>query len=63
MKIRISIYPLQGSQKSHYAIGAFGKSNLDRVLNRNIKSEKSSYLGVKYHVRTDFAFDTVTLQL
>ena len=52
----------KGSHKSHYAVGAFGKkSNLDRVLNRKIKAEKSSYLGVKYHVRTDFALDTVAL--
>ena len=52
----------KGIHKSHYVVGAFGKkSNLDRVLNRNIKSEKSPYLGVKYHVRTDFAIDTVAL--
>ena len=52
----------KGRYQAHYAVGAFGKkSNLDRVLNRSIKPEKSSYLGVKYHVRTDFAIDTVAL--
>ena len=52
----------KGRYQAHYAVGAFGKkSNLDRVFNRSIKPEKSSYLGVKYHVRTDFAIDTVAL--
>jgi flavin-dependent dehydrogenase len=52
----------KGSHLAYYAVGAFGKkSNLDRVLNRSIKPEKSSYLAVKYHVRTDFALDTVAL--
>ncbi|HET8830083.1 MAG TPA: NAD(P)/FAD-dependent oxidoreductase [Pelobium sp.] len=43
-------------------IGAFGKrSNLDQKLNRSFFYQRSPYIGVKYHIKTDFANDTIQL--
>lgn len=43
-------------------LGAFGKrSKIDRTLNRPFFFERSPYIGVKYHVHSDFARDTVAL--
>ncbi|WP_017257013.1 NAD(P)/FAD-dependent oxidoreductase [Pedobacter arcticus] len=43
-------------------IGAFGKrSNLDQKLNRSSFYHRSPYIGVKYHIKTDFAKDTIQL--
>lgn len=43
-------------------IGAFGKrSRLDMSLDRAFVKKRSPWLGVKYHIRTDFAHDTVAL--
>ncbi|MEM8526690.1 MAG: NAD(P)/FAD-dependent oxidoreductase [Bacteroidota bacterium] len=43
-------------------IGAFGKrSILDRNMNRASFHQKSPYIGVKYHIQTDFSEDTVAL--
>lgn len=43
-------------------IAAQGKrSKLDANLNRPFISRKSPYLGVKYHLKTDFARDTIAL--
>jgi len=43
-------------------LGAFGKrSKLDKQLNRPFMESRSDYIGVKYHVKTDFAEDTVAL--
>lgn len=43
-------------------LGAFGKrSKLDRVLNRRFFFERSPYIGVKYHIYSDFSRDTVAL--
>ncbi|MAJ50529.1 MAG: FAD-dependent oxidoreductase [Flammeovirgaceae bacterium] len=57
-----NIFSSKGMYQAYYAVGSFGKkSNLDRVLNRHIKPEKSSYLGVKYHIKTDFSLNTVAL--
>ncbi|HEX7366567.1 MAG TPA: FAD-dependent oxidoreductase, partial [Pelobium sp.] len=43
-------------------IGAFGKrSNLDQKLNRRFFYERSPYVGVKYHIKTDFPKDTIQL--
>jgi len=48
--------------KSKLAIGAFGKrANLDKKLNRNFIKQRSPYLGVKYHIHTDFPNDTIAL--
>lgn len=45
-----------------YVLGAFGKrSKLDKVLNRKFFFERSPYIGVKYHVNTDFDRETVAL--
>lgn len=43
-------------------IGAFGKrSRLDMSLHRGFMKKRSPWIGVKYHVRTDFPHDTVAL--
>jgi flavin-dependent dehydrogenase len=43
-------------------IGAFGKrSNLDQKLNRKFFYQRSPYVGVKYHIKTDFPEDTIQL--
>ena len=48
--------------QSKYVIGAFGKrSKLDKKLARPFIEKRSPYLGVKYHIRTDFVKDTVAL--
>ncbi|MBN3584756.1 NAD(P)/FAD-dependent oxidoreductase [Algoriphagus aestuarii] len=45
-----------------FVIGAFGKrSKLDKAMNRPFIVKRSPYIGVKYHVRTDFLRDTVAL--
>lgn len=57
-----------GSYKSRTACGSFGKrSNLDinwqRPFIRHLKTSLNNYIGVKYHVRGNFAADTVFLHL
>lgn len=43
-------------------IGAFGKrSKLDVKLNRNFVHQRSPYVGVKYHIRTDHPIDLISL--
>ncbi len=43
-------------------ICAHGKrSNLDQKLNRSFFYERSPYMGVKYHIRTDFPSDLIQL--
>ena len=43
-------------------IGAFGKrSNLDQKLNRKFFYQRSPYVGVKYHIKTNFPEDTIQL--
>ncbi len=43
-------------------IGAFGKrSRLDKVMKRPFIEMRSPFIGVKYHVKTDFARDIVAL--
>jgi flavin-dependent dehydrogenase len=53
------------TQKKHYAdivIGAYGKRTaLDKQLNRDFISKSSPYIGVKYHIKTDFDKDTIAL--
>ncbi|MFN3998847.1 NAD(P)/FAD-dependent oxidoreductase [Algoriphagus sp.] len=45
-----------------FVIGAFGKrSKLDKSLKRSFIEQRSPYIGVKYHINTDFARDTVAL--
>ena len=43
-------------------IGAFGKrSNLDQKLNRKFFYQRSPYLGVKYHIKSEFPSNTIQL--
>lgn len=48
--------------ESDFVIGAFGKrSKLDKVLQRPFIKKRSPYIGVKYHIKTDYVRDTVAL--
>ena len=48
--------------ESDLAIAAHGKrSNLDQKLNRSFFYKRSPYLGVKYHIKTDFPEDLIRL--
>lgn len=48
--------------EAEMVLGAFGKrSNLDKYLNRSFFEQKSPYIGVKYHIRTDFPKDLIAL--
>jgi flavin-dependent dehydrogenase len=48
--------------KSRLVLGAFGKrSNLDANLNRAFFKKRSPYLGVKYHIKTEFPKDLIAL--
>ncbi len=50
------------SLQAHFVIGAFGKrSSLDKQQDRSFMRRKSPYVGVKYHVKTDFDEKTVAL--
>jgi len=45
-----------------FILGAFGKrSKLDKELKRPFFFKRSPYIGVKYHIKTDFVRDTVAL--
>ncbi len=45
-----------------YVLGAFGKkSRLDHVLSRSFLQSEAPYIGVKYHIKTDFPTDRVAL--
>lgn len=47
---------------SRLVIGAYGKrATLDRELNRPFFRRRSPYMGVKYHIRTDFPKDVIAL--
>ncbi|EMS34496.1 Putative alkylhalidase [Mariniradius saccharolyticus AK6] len=48
--------------RAKYILGAFGKrSKLDKALDRDFIHRRSPYIGVKYHIRTDFDPHTVAL--
>lgn len=48
--------------RAKYVLGAFGKrSKLDKALDRDFIRRRSPYIGVKYHIRTDFDPHTVAL--
>lgn len=48
--------------KADFVIGAFGKrSKLDKALERPFIKKRSPYIGVKYHINTDFIQNTVAL--
>ncbi len=45
-----------------YVIGAYGKrSKLDKHLQRQFIHSRSPYIGVKYHIRTDFPSNQISL--
>lgn len=47
---------------SRFVIGAFGKrTKLDATLQRNFFTKRSPYIGVKYHIKTDFPKDLIAL--
>jgi flavin-dependent dehydrogenase len=48
--------------RASVVIGAFGKrSSLDRDLDRSFMKQRSPYIGVKYHIKTDFPKDLIAL--
>jgi flavin-dependent dehydrogenase len=48
--------------KASIVIGAFGKrANLDQKLQRKFFYQRSPYIGVKYHIKTDFPKDLIQL--
>jgi menaquinone-9 beta-reductase len=48
--------------EARLVIGAHGKrSRLDTALQRRFMERRSGYIGVKYHVRTDFPADSIAL--
>jgi flavin-dependent dehydrogenase len=49
-------------EKANIVLGTFGKrSNLDRQLQRTFFYKRSPYIGVKYHIRTEFPKDRIAL--
>ncbi len=49
-------------EKARLVLGAFGKrSNIDRQLNRKFFYQRSPYIGVKYHIKTEFSRDRIAL--
>ncbi|MFW5760608.1 MAG: NAD(P)/FAD-dependent oxidoreductase [Cyclobacteriaceae bacterium] len=50
------------SYQAKIVIGAFGKrSTIDTRMNREFTSQRSPYVGVKYHIATDFPADKIAL--
>ena len=59
-------YCIQASDDSTYlaklAVGSYGKrSSIDKKLDRPFLKKQSPYIGVKYHIETDFDDSTVAL--
>jgi menaquinone-9 beta-reductase len=51
-----------GTLRCQLAIAAYGKrSNLDQKLNRRFFYQRSPYMGVKYHVKTDMPVNLIRL--
>ncbi len=51
-----------GKFEADVVIGAYGKrSKLDIALNRSFIRKRSPYVGIKYHIRTDFPADLIAL--
>lgn len=50
------------SFSADHVIGAFGKrSKVDKSMNRSFMHQRSPFIGVKYHIKTDFDPNTVAL--
>ncbi|CAN5251405.1 NAD(P)/FAD-dependent oxidoreductase [soil metagenome] len=63
---QFELHTAKGNFTSMICAGSFGKrSNLDVKWKRNFILKKnnklSNYIGVKYHIKTDFAADTIAL--
>jgi flavin-dependent dehydrogenase len=56
------VHTSRGAMTAQVVVGAYGKrSRLDRMLNRRFIRNRSPFVGVKYHVRTDFPDDLIAL--
>ena len=54
--------PQGEQQEAKLVIGAYGKrAKLDKQLQRPFMEQRSPYIGVKYHVQTDFPDDQIAL--
>ncbi|MGB3776722.1 MAG: NAD(P)/FAD-dependent oxidoreductase [Tunicatimonas sp.] len=54
--------PQNQQHTARLVVGAYGKrSRLDKTLDRPFMQQRSSYIGVKYHLRTDFPDDLIAL--
>ncbi len=52
----------EGTYEAEIVIGSYGKrTRLDKQMDRDFMSKDSPYLGVKYHIRGDFAKDLISL--
>ncbi|WP_423146677.1 NAD(P)/FAD-dependent oxidoreductase [Rubrolithibacter danxiaensis] len=59
-----SVYLEEGSLAADLVIGAYGKrSKLDQKLSRSFFYKRSPYIGVKYHIKTDFPPDLIQLDI
>ncbi len=54
--------PQSAQQEARVVIGAYGKrARLDKQLDRRFIQQRSPYIGVKYHIKTDFPDDCIAL--
>lgn len=54
--------PQNQQYSARLVVGAYGKrSRLDKTLNRSFIQQRSAYIGVKYHLKTDFPDDLIAL--
>lgn len=62
-KAIFEVYTSDGqAYSSKIVLGSYGKrSNLDVVLERDFFKKRSPYIGVKYHIQTDFPQDLIAL--
>lgn len=53
----------KGNQyQSDFIIGAYGKQSvIDKKINRSFLKKRNPYIGVKYHIKTDFPKDLIAL--
>lgn len=61
---KFTVQTSEGVFESKVCIGTYGKrSNLDKKWKRNfiLKQSERTYIGVKYHVKINFAADTIAL--
>ena len=60
-----SSFEIETSTEKYQAevvIGAYGKrTRLDKQMNRDFMNQESPYVGVKYHIKGDFAKDLISL--